>query len=679
MAPSKKCVKTKVDKSAAKEVVAIAASKLKGKQTVINRVITRQSSETAVTGRNNNATVVNTVTNSQDNSIDLIEFPRSKRTGHECKNVTSGKQIQTKNRELNKACKSLDYTTNLAKQKSYRVDNEISFNSVSGQTNANEDQQEASTSRGNELDDGIVVTVHAPEDVFESDSEDEMSDANADNEGSSSEYDEDDNPEVETPPRNTTRVVERSTPQQKPLPTPAEYAAMMAEDPEFQEQMQLIIDRRVQDTLKEKKDQDTRGHGTPPSRNKGKAQEVLKSPSDTIIYAPALAKGNRTADETDGTIDKMISQFVENIKLASLSKGSEGDNLITMDKQCAPSIEGNDETSQPQRQGKSAAAERGKDERNGLGDNIILDAEKYKAQLLAPKGNTNQKVDHALSIVGVEKQILDQDDPFNAEQFERLKRDDVEFRRFFDNDDDFFHVTCHLDASFKHKIIKGDFIDLERLLPKERGGFGLLSNDCKLEWISKDGSTYLAPAAAKESKINGIRKWEQAFCIYAAVYTNAHPERASEIWQYVYTINSAALSYQWDNVALYNFTFRQLMAEKPWRSWAMTYTQGWNLTLKEPINSRSTNNNMSNSGGAHGLTRNTSKDWRDDCCWRFNRNRCNRGRACGYDHRCTYCGGWGHGFFNCRKRKRNGERGSPKRSPRRNDEKHVLDRNKTGN
>ena len=112
----------------------------------------------------------------------------------------------------------------------------------------------------------------------------------------------------------------------------------------------------------------------------------------------------------------------------------------------------------------------------------------------------------------------------------------------------------------------------------------MLANDCKLEWISKDGSTYLAPAAAKESKINGIRKWEQAFCIYAAVYTNAHQERASEIWQYVDTINSAALSYQWDNVALCDFTFRQLMAEKLWRSWAKTYTQGWNLALKEPIN-----------------------------------------------------------------------------------------------
>ena len=172
-------------------MVAIAVSKMKGKQTVINRVITRQSSKTAVTGRNNNATVVNAVTNTQDKLIELNELTRSTGTVHECKNVTVGKQVR--NTELNKIGKSLDNTTELAEQRSYRLDNVIIFNSVSGQMNVNEDEQEASTSRGNELDDGIVVTVHAPEDVFESDSEDEMSEANADNEASSSEYDYEDN------------------------------------------------------------------------------------------------------------------------------------------------------------------------------------------------------------------------------------------------------------------------------------------------------------------------------------------------------------------------------------------------------------------------------------------------------------------------------------------------------
>ena len=45
------------------------------------------------------------------------------------------------------------------------------------------------------------------------------------------------------------------------------------------------------------------------------------------------------------------------------------------------------------------------------------------------------------------------------------------------------------------------------------------------------------------------------------------------------------------------------------------------------------------------------KDWHDYCCWKFNRNKCNK-KECHYDHHCTYCGGWNHGYYNCRKRLR---------------------------
>ena len=151
-------------------------------------------------------------------------------------------------------------------------------------------------------------------------------------------------------------------------------------------------------------------------------------------------------------------------------------------------------------------------------------------------------------------------------------------------------------------------------------------------------------------KINSVRKWEQAFRIYAAIYMRANPERASEVWQYVYVINMATLSYHWDNVAYYDVTFRQLMAFKPWRSWAKTYVQGWNLAMRDPINRHNNNNsNYSSSGNKTGSS--GAHDWCDDCCWRYNKNWCKKPN-CNFDHRCTYCGGWGHGFFNCRKRLR---------------------------
>ena len=41
------------------------------------------------------------------------------------------------------------------------------------------------------------------------------------------------------------------------------------------------------------------------------------------------------------------------------------------------------------------------------------------------------------------------------------------------------------------------------------------------------------------------------------------------------------------------------------------------------------------------------------------------GSECNYDHRCTFCAGWNHGFFNCRKRNKNKKFGGrPSGSPR---------------
>ena len=85
--------------------------------------------------------------------------------------------------------------------------------------------------------------------------------------------------------------------------------------------------------------------------------------------------------------------------------------------------------------------------------------------------------------------------------------------------------------------------------------------------------TFLAPAQDRDQKITNIRRWEQAFRVYAAIYCGANPSRAAEIWQYIYVINSAASSYQWDNVSYYDITFRQLMAERLGRSWSKTYAQ----------------------------------------------------------------------------------------------------------
>ena len=82
--------------------------------------------------------------------------------------------------------------------------------------------------------------------------------------------------------------------------------------------------------------------------------------------------------------------------------------------------------------------------------------------------------------------------------------------------------------------------------------------------------------------------WEQAFHVYAAIYSQANPSHATEIWQYMHVINIAAGSYSWENVSFYDYTFRQLMSQKPKHSWAKTYTQGWNLAMTIPCQSLAT-------------------------------------------------------------------------------------------
>ena len=78
----------------------------------------------------------------------------------------------------------------------------------------------------------------------------------------------------------------------------------------------------------------------------------------------------------------------------------------------------------------------------------------------------------------------------------------VEVLQGLDIDDQFFHVTCHIDPGLKQKIEKGEFVDLEKLLPKSRKK---MQNEGKLDLVFKDGHSFFVPTQ-NEGKINGIRK-----------------------------------------------------------------------------------------------------------------------------------------------------------------------------
>ena len=214
----------------------------------------------------------------------------------------------------------------------------------------------------------------------------------------------------------------------------------------------------------------------------------------------------------------------------------------------------------------------------------------------------------------------------------------------------------------KAKIEKGEFIELDRLLPRD--GHKKFSEDGRLELMQHpDGSTYFVAAADRDRRINSVRRWEQAFRVYAAIYSRANPHRAAELWQYVYVINLAAVSYTWDNVSSYDYTFRQLMAQYLQRSWALIYNQMWNLAMRDPIGTTNRSGNMFMSNRNNGNSADRRQNSRDDYCWHFNKNRCKYGARCRYEHKCYYCDGSGHGTFNCQ-RKSGRRRSEDKREDR---------------
>ena len=104
---------------------------------------------------------------------------------------------------------------------------------------------------------------------------------------------------------------------------------------------------------------------------------------------------------------------------------------------------------------------------------------------------------------------------------------EIMFLKNFDQDDEFFHITSQIEPNLRSKIERGEFIDLERLLPKDRG-FGKNGNEDLnkqlYQLITHGTSNFLEPPISKANKISNIKKWDQAFRVYAAIYTHANPE-----------------------------------------------------------------------------------------------------------------------------------------------------------
>ena len=377
------------------------------------------------------------------------------------------------------------------------------------------------------------------------------------------------------------------------------------------------------------------------SAGKGNSN-LVKSPSDTAIYAPAVRKQidmqsmstNKklelekqvvTNQQTRNQFENELNELLIQTRIGQDDRRSAGDNQRVKRR-----LDFNDEVGSDPQPTCSSQMEKQKSRER------ILQAEKFRAQVEAPKGMYN---------FGNYNPIVD--------------------------DDEFMHVTCHLDEASVETVEQLKYIELEKLTAKSHDELGNHDEDGKVElYKDKGGNMAFRNVAQRGAKITNVHAWEKSFRIYMAIYTRVRPDKASEMVQYIHTIHHAASKYTWDNVAHYDKTFRRLMAKYPERSWAKTYSQMWNIALCDHLSLRG-NNGAQGFNSNHGQNPSNKKD--RGICYRFNKGHCPFGTRCRFIHRCMYCGGNSHGASTCFKKNRKSENknkpseGKPKNKTETND------------
>ena len=239
------------------------------------------------------------------------------------------------------------------------------------------------------------------------------------------------------------------------------------------------------------------------SPNKEIRQTPIKSPSVPTIYKPSLQQiDSRNTNlprftfdnsvKSDGSPQIVTNNFNTN-KSQSVSPPNKGkdqglefiDNFIK-----SVRIGQDDKGLQTPKADEPTREEERLIQARNITQKAILDAERNKAELRIPQGNNS-----------------------GFQEFKQLIKDLLADK----DDDDFFHMTCHLDSQLVLKIKKGLYVELEKLIQKPK--HLKTEIDGRQVLVEKDGEQYYVPYKGKDSpKINNVKKWEEAFRLYAAIY-----------------------------------------------------------------------------------------------------------------------------------------------------------------
>ena len=314
--------------------------------------------------------------------------------------------------------------------------------------------------------DGIQVAVNPEEDQFNSSVDSDL------------DYDDTELNETTTTPKRVPTPPKLSSNEkaQQSLDSESErmnkmkkLRAELQADPDVQQLVNELVQENVQKEMSlHKRSQESIGETPKRSKDKGNkvrstpkrrlCDRIVKSPSDTTLYTPALKKEM----ETNNVIDR-ISDFVETIRIQdqharewpSTSRRQQPPDVNNINSQRPSPVQ----------------------VEHDVAEQMILDAEHFKGNVTAPKGN--ELITQVEPIGGLYNGL-----PHLPPEIEMLCRND--------NDDDFFHITCHIDPSLRLKIEKGEYVELDRLLAKDNNT-RTLNEDKRIELVSRGGATFFAP------------------------------------------------------------------------------------------------------------------------------------------------------------------------------------------
>ena len=200
-------------------------------------------------------------------------------------------------------------------------------------------------------------------------------------------------------------------------------------------------------------------------------------------------------------------------------------------------------------------------------------------------------------------------------------------------------VALHFEDSLKDKIINCEYVDFSKLLPKNRdmGPY--------MQIVNRGGQAWWEEIGDRVQTVGNYKRWEQAFRVYADVYTSVHIGRGSELIQFNHVIHSLSPSFTWDNIYAYDCEFRRHMSRNPQRNWGIILQQAYTMLIKDRLTNFSSNPGKGNQDNTNNFCSMGNKK----ICYSFNRGNCKFGSRCKFDHRCGMCGKFGHGGYNCRK------------------------------